>query len=63
VVTSHRRLTDGNKKDIYKHILADFEILNPDTWPDNDKKHLSNDGENIRNMLHVLYGKHPINFK
>jgi hypothetical protein len=37
-VTAHRKQTDGNEKEIYQQILADFDILNPNTWRKGDEK-------------------------
>jgi hypothetical protein len=40
----------GNEEEIYEQILADFEILNPDTRPEGDEKDLRYGEENIKNM-------------
>jgi hypothetical protein len=49
MIAAHRKQTDGNEKEIYEQILADFELLNPDTWPEGDD--LRYGEENIKNMF------------
>jgi hypothetical protein len=42
--------TNRNEKEIYKPILTETDILNPDTWPEGDEKHLRYGEKNITNM-------------
>jgi hypothetical protein len=48
IVATHRKQTDRKEKEIYEQVLADFDILNPDTWPEGDEKHLRYGEENTK---------------